>query len=124
MVSSDKPRRILLVDDEQIVRKALQSFLANAGYAVEAVEAGEAALGRLETESFDLVVTDNHMPGMTGVQLASIIKIRWPALPILMFTGFLPDEPVPCLDRILHKPGDLRLLVPSIQELMAARPRT
>ena len=115
-------RRILVVDDEDLIREVLDLHLFQSGYAVTAVDSAAAALARLETESFDLVLTDYDMAGMTGVELAVVIKTRWPALPVVMLAGMPPDEPVAALDLVLNKPEDFRKLVPSIEKLLAHPP--
>ena len=122
MPAQHKQRRILIVDDEPFVRVALESYLTTAGYAVEAVGSGAAALTRLAAGVFDLVVTDNKMPGMTGAELTQTIKARWPKLPVVLFTGSPPNEPVPGLGLVLHKLDDLRLLLPTIAMFLGRPP--
>lgn len=117
----DERGRILIVEDMEFVRHALQAFLSEAGYAVEAVASGAAALARLKTGAIDLVLTDHRMPGMTGAELVVALKTRWPKLPVVMFTATAPREPVPGLDLLLHKPGDFRLIVPAIEKLLGRR---
>ena len=121
MKTPDERGRILVVEDNDLVRGSLQMHLSNAGYAVEAVDSGATALARLETEGFDLVLTDQRMPGMTGAELVVVLKARWPALPVVMFTGTPPYKPVPGLDLLLHKPEDFCLLVPAIEKLLGGR---
>jgi two-component system nitrogen regulation response regulator NtrX len=65
---------ILIVDDEPGVRTALGGVLRDEGYAVEAVESGEACLERLSSEAYDLVLLDIWLPGMDG--LATLTRIR------------------------------------------------
>ena len=122
MKTPDERGRILVVEDNDLVRGSLQMHLSNAGYAVEAVDSGATALARLETEGFDLVLTDQRMPGMTGAELVVVLKARWPALPVVMLAGMPPDEPVAALDLVLNKPEDFRKLVPSIEKLLAHPP--
>ena len=69
--------RILVIDDELVIRQALAIMLANVGHKVETAENGRAGLGLLERESFDLVLTDILMPEMDGVE--AMRKLR--ALP-------------------------------------------
>jgi CheY-like chemotaxis protein len=66
--------RILVIDDELVIRQALAIMLANVGHKVETAENGRAGLELLERESFDLVLTDILMPEMDGV--AAIRKLR------------------------------------------------
>ena len=69
--------RILVIDDELVIRQALAIMLANVGHKVETAENGRAGLELLERESFDLVLTDILMPEMDGVE--AMRKLR--ALP-------------------------------------------
>jgi len=78
---------ILVVDDDESVRRSLQRILTRAGYEVEAVQTAEDALERLAGRSFDLVLTDLQMPGMNGLQLLAEIKQLAPQLPVVMITG-------------------------------------
>jgi CheY-like chemotaxis protein len=72
----------------------------------------------LEKEHYDLVITDNRMPGMSGTQLAQAIKIRWPWLPIVMFSAHPPEGPMRCLDLVLTKPSDVPLLAKSVRQIL------
>jgi len=85
--------RILLVDDEEIVRSVLEKGLQRLGYSVFAESSGQAALARFQAspDTFDLVITDQTMPQMSGLQLASALhKIR-PELPVILATGYSPE---------------------------------
>ncbi len=86
--------RILLVDDEVGVLEIGRQLLLKSGYTVAAASGGRQALELFESapESFDLVITDHLMPGMTGSQLARELKRRRSNMPIIMVTGFSPDE--------------------------------
>ena len=114
----NRGKRILVVDDEEMMLLTLERYLTAAGYEVETASTGAAALARLERAPFALVVTDHNMSGMTGAQLATIIKARWPEVPVVMLTGMEPEKPVPCIDLILLKPDEFYLLAPSIQKLL------
>lgn len=83
--------RILVVDDEQLVRNLTVQVLERAGY--EVVGAGDAslALDLLEQERFDLVVSDVVMPGLSGVELLNELRDRRPDLPVLLMTGGSPQ---------------------------------
>jgi PAS domain S-box-containing protein len=82
--------RILLVEDEQGQRASLTRSLTKLGYRVAARASGRSALSlfRRDPEAFDIVITDQIMPGMSGLDLAAgILKAR-PALPVVLCTGF------------------------------------
>ncbi len=79
--------KVLLVDDDDDLRKALGRALRLAGFAVEDVPSGELAFARLDTESFDCVVSDISMPGMTGLELLRNVRSRDLDLPVVLMTA-------------------------------------
>jgi DNA-binding NtrC family response regulator len=84
-----KPR-ILLVDDEERFRNTLQKILAAQGLAVKAVESGQAALEALEAQpqqTFDVILLDIRMPGLSGIQTLAAIKQLDPNLEVIILTG-------------------------------------
>ncbi len=80
--------RILLVEDDHALREALGDTLEVGGYAYRAVASAEAALQALREEAFSLVVSDVNMPGMDGHELLSVIRQRYPQVPVLLMTAF------------------------------------
>jgi DNA-binding NtrC family response regulator len=82
------PSRILIVDDELAVRDSMQRWLQMDGYEVVAAEDAAAALRRLEQESFDLLLVDIRMPGMTGVELQHRLHELRPELPVVIVTAY------------------------------------
>ncbi len=105
--------RILAVDDDALVLMNTTAMLEDLGHTVREAYSGREALDLLLTDpQVDLVITDHAMPQMTGAQLASEIRTRWPDLPIVLATGYaeLPSGNDPGLPR-LSKPfsqNDLR----------------
>ncbi len=91
---ADLPRgseKILLVDDESQVRMPVKAMLESLGYQVFICSNGQDALEMFQKEGdFDLVVTDQTMPGMTGIQLAAKILAVRADMPIVLCTGFSP----------------------------------
>jgi two-component system cell cycle sensor histidine kinase/response regulator CckA len=82
--------RILLVDDEEMQVQTLQHMLERLGYQVIAKTRAKEALDTFKTqpEAFDLVITDQNMPGMTGADLArEVLQIR-PDMPVILYTGY------------------------------------
>lgn len=87
-MNEQKPvRKILLVDDEQHVTRALERALRKEGYDTKAVNDPQAALALLKTEKFDLVISDHLMPGMTGLEFTKLVRDRYPDMMRLMLTG-------------------------------------
>jgi DNA-binding NtrC family response regulator len=80
--------RILIVDDEDGMRRLLSRVLAREGYDTSAVGSGAEALRLVANERFDLVVTDIKMPEMDGLQLLAELKEYEPSLPIIVITAY------------------------------------
>jgi CheY-like chemotaxis protein len=81
--------RILVVDDEPLIRQVIAGFLNIDRHTVQAVGSGQEALALLLGGStFDLVITDRAMPDMGGDELASTVKATAPGVPVIMLTGF------------------------------------
>ena len=87
-------KRILLVDDFQPGRLVLRERLEMQGYVCQEVENGSEALKAIETERFDLVITDNTMPIMTGLQMVQCLAERPEDQrpPVIFLTGHLSDQ--------------------------------
>jgi len=80
--------RILLVDDDNAVREVTAEALREVGYEVLEAGSGGAALELLDGLDIDLLIIDLAMPGMSGAQLASHVRGKWPDIPMLFVTGF------------------------------------
>jgi CheY-like chemotaxis protein len=110
-------KTILLVDDVDDTRTAMRWFLNNFGYAVDSARSAEEALALFVPSVHDLVVTDNSMPGMTGVELAHIIKLRSPSTPVLMYTGRPPADQSR-LNTVIQRPAHLLVLRDAVEKLL------
>jgi CheY-like chemotaxis protein len=84
--------RVLLVDDDDLIRRYASEVLTNAGYDVVSVGDAETALVTIENGRFDLLVSDVVLPGMSGFELASTVEQRWPAMALLLMTGFFGTD--------------------------------
>ena len=92
-------RHILIVDDEDEVRSMMADVVASQGHEVLQARCGRDAISLLEGGAkVDLVLTDLGMPGMTGWEVARVIKSRWPLLPVGLVTGW-GSQDVPAADR-------------------------
>lgn len=80
-------QRILVVDDDPAIRSLLSTFLEQLGYLVETVESGEAALELFNAETFDVILVDLQLQGMTGLEVASVIRSQDVNIPIALITG-------------------------------------
>jgi CheY-like chemotaxis protein len=113
-------KTILVVDDRDDCRITTKWFLANFGYAVDSARSAEEALSLFDSKIHDLIITDNSMPGMSGVEMAHVIKLRSPGTPIIMYSGTLPESAT-CLDVMIKKPAHLLVLKESADRILGAR---
>lgn len=79
--------KILLVDDDNLVRTSLAYALEDAGHTVAQAVNGDDGLGALARESFDAVVLDILMPEREGIETIREIRKKWPVLPVLAISG-------------------------------------
>ena len=80
--------KILVVDDDDVVRHAHQRSLSGTDCNVAAAWNGDEALRAMEREPFDLVLLDLRMPGMDGMSVLREIKARWPDSEVIIITGY------------------------------------
>lgn len=80
--------KILVVDDDSSIRNMLSIVLKKNGYNVVCSETSEAALKKLKNETFDMIITDIKMPGISGIDLLKKIKTIHPEIPVIMITAF------------------------------------
>ncbi|MFC1949471.1 sigma-54-dependent transcriptional regulator [Chloroflexota bacterium] len=79
--------RVLVVDDEEIIRKLLQRTLEVAHYDVVTAASGEEALNKVSQMDFRVVLCDITMPGMSGIELLQQLTANWPETPVIMVTA-------------------------------------
>lgn len=113
--------RILLAEDDTAMRTYLQRALQNAGYSVVAVDRGTEALPHLETDDFDLLLSDIVMPEMDGIELAQRCAEISPMTKVMFITGFaavsLRASREAPQAKVLSKPFHLRDLVLEVQRV-------
>jgi two-component system cell cycle response regulator CpdR len=113
--------RILLAEDDQAMRTYLARALENAGYDIVAVGCGTEALPYLETETFDLLLSDIVMPEMDGIELAQRCAEVSPMTKVMFITGFaavtLRASREAPQAKVLSKPFHLRDLVMEVQRV-------
>jgi CheY-like chemotaxis protein len=80
-------RRVIVLDDEQLIANTLAIILNNAGFEARAVFSGEQALELLESFQPELLIADVVMPGMTGIEAAIATRNKLPRCNILLFSG-------------------------------------
>jgi CheY-like chemotaxis protein len=122
-------RRVMVVDDEPIVREVLADLLEEAGYAVLAAASGAEALQQLDQgEAVDILISDLSMPDMGGVALIGAAQARRPSLPAVLLTGYAGDGASIAVSgalsgaySLLRKPVEGAQLIERIEALMAAK---
>lgn len=120
------PLRVLVIDDVLVIAETLVQLLRAMGQEAEAVASGEEGLARLDMGGFDLVITDLSMPGMSGYDVASVVKARWPGFPVILTTGWLDvvgDGKLAgsMIDLVLTKPFTKEQLSQAIAQVWAVR---
>jgi len=88
MTAAAEGARILVVDDERVIREILAEFLALEGFSVHTVEDGEKALTELRLRPYDLLITDLKMPRLSGLQLLETIEAERLGVLTVLMTGF------------------------------------
>ena len=84
--------RVLLVDDEPLVRKLISRYLVAAGYVVRVAVDGLDAIGKLRAGPLDLIISDLNMPRMSGPELLEVVHKSFPQIPFMVISGDAPDE--------------------------------
>ncbi len=117
--------RILLAEDEDAMRTYLARALENAGYEVVAVDRGTAALPLLESQHFDLLLSDIVMPEMDGIELAQRCSECSPDTKVMFITGFaavsLRASREAPQAKVLSKPFHLKDLVLEVQRIFGTQ---
>src|SRR5438046_7842575 len=105
--------RILVVDDEPLIRETVKRALVFDGHTVETASSGREALALFEEDKFDLLILDYEMPDMRGDELALLIKALVPNQPIVILTGYqetVVRSLLTDVDFVMSKPFDAQEL--------------
>ena len=118
----DGVMKVLLVEDEPLVREMVRAFLERAGYGVEAVGTAEEVIDGWSDRAVDLLLTDVMLPGQTGVELATQLRQQRPDLKVLYMSGNVSDptarESITKQDtRVLAKPFSRQMLLDAVETL-------
>ena len=121
-----KLRRILVVDDNEIVRCVVAKMISRLGYEVLTTDSGEKGLNLLLKNQFDLVITDFEMPSMDGIELSIRIKEKSPFTLVILMTGHekyatLAKLSGSSVDQALFKPFGLQEIAHKIQSVLNRR---
>lgn len=122
---TNSPHRILVVEDDDDVRRLNTEVLIGSGYHVDAAEDGAVAWDSIQLNRYDLLVTDNDMPNITGVELLKKLRGARMAVPVIMAAGALPEDEFtryPGLQpaAVLLKPYTVTELLGAVKEVLRA----
>lgn len=122
-------KRILLIDDEDLVIRSLGKLLTKSGYEVSVVSTGMDAVVMVEDNNFDLIISDIKMPWINGVETVkelntAIESKQQPLPPVIFITGYADKE---CEEKAkelnpiayMHKPIDIQELLSAVQKALA-----
>ncbi len=128
LATATMPHKILIVDDDQIFNSLLTDVFKQAGYTVRSANSGDEALAVMDREPFDLVVTDQRMPGILGTQFVRKVMAAHKDLPIVMVSGFLENDTIRELIRdgvggVFIKPLNIFQLLKRAAQLIERRER-
>lgn len=111
---------MLVVDDDAPVRHVMARQLQTLGVHVEQAEGGAQAMARIDRESFDALMLDLDMPGVTGLDVLLHVARAAPELPVLVVTGTYEAERIEGAVAVLPKPVD----VPSLRDALTSALRS
>jgi DNA-binding response OmpR family regulator len=116
-------KRVLVVDDDAIILSFYSLTLARAGYKIDTAADGEQGWGALCATDYDLLLTDNDMPGLTGVELVARLRRAGMTLPVIIASGStgLPEDDDGKrlgLSAVLHKPLTSDELVGAVRQVL------
>ncbi|MEY4917022.1 MAG: hypothetical protein RL616_935 [Verrucomicrobiota bacterium] len=118
-------QRILVVDDDVMIRRLNTEVLTCHGYQVDAAEDGDIAWDAIQENNYDLLVTDQNMPKVTGVGLLKKLHAARLALPVILATGTFPHEELAAhpwlqIDAALLKPYTYDQLLTTVKNVLYA----
>jgi DNA-binding NtrC family response regulator len=116
--------RILVVDDNLILRELMETILLSCGHSCVSVEDGLAAINLLKNETFDMVISDIEMPRLNGFELLSHVKNKYPGTKVIMISGkYRPDStihglPIEDAHHFLAKPFSVSLFLSTVDSVL------
>ena len=121
-----KKASILVIDDEPVIRSLIKTMLSNDDHSVQEANTPDKALEKLGSTTYDVILLDMGMPGMSGMELFNRIAVRWPEMPsrVIFITGdtsafgikgYLATHRIPCIT----KPFDRATLEEKVNEVLS-----
>jgi CheY-like chemotaxis protein len=100
---------VLVVDDDRMVLDSTAAMLEDLGHGVSRAGSALEAISLLENGSFDLLLTDQVMPHISGAELIRLVRDRWPRLKLILASGYSEQEPVKGVVRLAKPYGQGQL---------------
>lgn len=126
LANAPQRARVLVVDDEEEIRRSLQRLVTRFGYTAKSAGSSEEADRWLSSERFDVMLLDIELPRMKGVEFLSWALKRDPEMAVIMLTGLdLPEVAIECIDNgartYLVKPVEVEFLRLALRDALAMR---
>lgn len=115
-------KTILLIEDDDVLRKIMEEFLEESGYLVLKASDGLEGIEMIDKETFDMIITDIVLPNVSGIGVIKMAKARHPKVPIICITGYgyfpekLAEEEH--ADKVFHKPFEFKELAEAVKTLL------
>ena len=114
---------VLIVEDDDLFRKSLTTFLSSLGYEALTARSGEEALDQCSKWPVSACVSDFHLPAMNGIELAEALRARGLEIPVVLLSGYLTDSVLQearsaGIEMFLRKPTDLGMLKQTIARFL------
>ncbi len=122
---TSEKKMVMVVEDDELFRKSLSTFIKSLGYDVLAAETAESAMEQLAQRPVNLLLTDLLLPGLTGIELARSVRCS-DQIPIILISGHLSEESKEeakeaVIDALMKKPTDLSQLAKKLNEFLVER---
>lgn len=119
--------KVLIVDDDELIRDTLYDALSE-NYLCQTAETAEKAFARIEADTYDVVLSDISMPGLSGLELLGHVRQRFPETPVIMISGIGDQEHAQGLIKLgafefLLKPFSLEVVEKSVKRAVEYRRR-
>lgn len=119
--------KVLIVDDDELIRDTLYEALSE-NYLCQTAETAEKAFARIEADTYDVVLSDISMPGLSGLELLGHVRQRFPETPVIMISGIGDQEHAQGLIKLgafefLLKPFSLEVVEKSVKRAVEYRRR-
>ena len=117
------PRRILVVEDDRDLRQINAMLLHHAGYHVDTAEDGASGWSALQASRYDVLITDNTMPRVTGLELIKKLRSEEMPMSVILASGTAPTDelerhPWLKLDAVLIKPYTAKAILDSVERVL------